>query len=232
MADEINPPLIIDDSHFAYLRLQKGKLDPIAHDRQQWEARYAADLLATFNEIEPFLPRACWGMLDIGSGLGGIDILIARHYCRSLDVTTVESPNAQVQFDSRDQPFVFLLDGVDDPPEMKLHRETFSNMKVARDFLIRNGIRADRFGYYAPSAKTLAKAPDLVMSFGSWCFHYEPAVYLPLLATGLHADSVVIADVRRERAGWEIQLHDAGLDPVAIIRESEKFRRVVMWRAR
>lgn len=212
MADQvIDSSIVVEDSHFEYLRLQKGKLHDISDDRARWLAAYQKDLLATYQEIRPFLPPMCWGMLDIGSGLGGIDALVSRHY--------------------GDQPYVNLLDGENDPPEMRLHRQTFNDMKVARDFLVKNGVRADRFGYLTTRADFVVKPYDLVMSFGSWCFHYEPDVYLPLLLSGggLHRDSIVIVDVRNDRLEYDQQL-GRSLECVAVIRRSAKFTRAVFRR--
>lgn len=211
VAQMIDTNLIVEDSHFQYLRLQKGKLHDIANDRQRWLNAYRADLESTYQEIRPFLPASCWAMLDIGSGLGGIDVLVSRHY--------------------GDQPYVNLLDGEDDPPEMRLHRETFNDMKVARDFQVKNGVRSDRFGYLTTRASFIAKPYDLVMSFGSWCFHYEPDLYLPLLlgGGGLHSDSIIITDVRNDRADYDAQMFRA-LSCVAVIRRSAKFTRAVFRR--
>lgn len=209
MADQvIETAIVVEDSHFEYLRLQKGKLHDISNDRKRWHIAYEHDLVSTYYEIRPHLPASCWGFLDIGSGLGGIDILVSRHY--------------------GDDPYVNLLDGEDDPPEMKLHRQTFNSMRVARDFLTKNGVKSSRFGYLTTRADFVMKPYDLVMSFGSWCFHYEPNVYLPLMLAGggLHSDSVIIADVRIDKPEWARQL-DERLDRVAEIRRSAKFTRSV-----
>ncbi len=210
MVDEINEKLIVEDSHFEYLRLQKGKLHDIADDRAKWHAAYEADLRATYLEIREHLPAHlpahCGRVLDIGSGLGGIDVLISRHY--------------------GDQPFVTLLDGEDDPPQMHTHRQTFNDMNVARDFLTKNGVRSDRFAYCTPNARDFVAPHDLVLSFGSWCFHYPPNAYLPLLLSGggLHMNSIVIIDVRNDRLDYEHQLAKS-LDRIALIRRSAKFTR-------
>lgn len=204
----IDPSIVVEDSHFEYLKLQKGRLHEVSHDRARWHIAYEHDLMTTYQEIAPHLPETCWGFLDIGSGLGGIDILISRFY----------GPKT----------FVNLLDGENDPPEMRKHRETFNDMRVAKDFHIKNGTRADRFGYISTSTEFVTKPYDLVVSFGSWCFHYEPDVYLPLLfrGSGLHADSVVIVDVRRDRADYAQQLRKK-FDLVAVVRSSAKFTRCV-----
>jgi len=214
---QIDTTLIVDDAHFEYLKIQKGNLEPFASDRHQWQARYERDLLRTFAEIRPYLPNVCWGFLDIGSGLGGIDVLIGRHYER------------------RDggRPYTHLLDGIDDPPVMRLHRETFNNMRVARDFQLKNGLPGERFGYFGTREQFYRRPYDLVVSFGSWCFHYPPSTYLPELTKGggLHSDSVVIVDMRRGKPEWVSDFWAAGFRSVALVRSSPKFERIVWSRS-
>jgi hypothetical protein len=205
----ISGQVIVNDEHFAYLRLQKGSLEPLAGDCARWHAAYEADLWRTYLEIRTHLPEACSGAsLDIGSGLGGIDVLLSRHYGGELNVN--------------------LLDGERDAPVMALHRETFSSEAVARDFLIANGVPANRIGYYTPASASLTKVWDLVLSLGSWCFHYAPDAYLPRLLEGggLHSDTVIILDVRRDKGEWASQLN-AHLREVASIRITNKWARGV-----
>lgn len=206
--------LVVNDQHFEYLRLQKGSLFNISHDRARWQAAYEDDLNQTYCEIREYLPDPCWGVLDIGSGLGGIDVLLARHYASN-------------------PPYIHLLDGEHDAPEMIVHRQTFNSMRVARDFLVTNGVRADRFGYFTQGAANLPRPYDLVLSLGSWCFHYPPDTYLPLLLSGggLHMDSIIIVDVRAAKPDYQRQLAQS-LEQVAVIRRGRKYARTVFRRKR
>lgn len=217
----LNPRLVIEDRHFAYLKVQKGSLDKFSGDRAKWHELYERDLAQTFAEIHPFLPDLCWGFLDIGSGLGGIDVLIRRHY------QAIAESKPMLAASSFACPYVHLVDGIADPPVVRLHRETFCDREVARDFQLKNGLPADRFVYSGPAEAIESKPFHLVVSFGSWCFHYEPNTYLPKLAGLLRDDAIVIVDLRRDR-GWELQLWDAGLGVVAVTREAPKYQRLVL----
>lgn len=212
--ETIDGSLSVSDEQFEYLRLQKGSLFELSHDRERWQAAYEQELRQTYEGLRPHLPEPCWGVLDIGSGLGGIDVLLTRHY-------------------QPDPPYIHLLDGEDDAPRMKLHRQTFNSMKVARGFLIANGVRSDRISYFTTATEVLPRPYDLVLSLGSWCFHYPPETYLPLLLSGggLHSDSVLIMDVRNGRREYAQQI-DQALEQVAVIKEAAKYTRTVFRRKR
>lgn len=212
--ETIDGSISVSDEQFEYLRLQKGSLFEVSHDRERWQAAYEQELRQTYEGLRPHLPEPCWGVLDIGSGLGGIDVLLTRHY-------------------QPDPPYIHLLDGENDKPRMKLHRETFNSMKVARSFLISNGVRSDRISYFTTATQVLPRPYDLVLSLGSWCFHYPPETYLALLLSGggLHMDSVLIMDVRNGKREYTEQIAQA-LERTAVIKETAKYTRAVYRRKR
>ena len=177
--------IVVPDEALPYLVLQKGRLDPLKHDPAKWLPAYRACLADQFDEIEGFLPRNCAKMLDVGSGLGGIDILIARK-------TGAE---------------VYLLDGEADEPVMRVHRETFNDMAVAGRFFEANGEKLA--GYYTPKSEDLGGPYDLVVSFGSWCFHYPPAVYLDRVLKACKPGAVLIVDVRHGHTLPGAVIHEA-----------------------
>lgn len=228
----INTTVTVEESHFEYLQLQKGRLDPLKSMPGQWAQAYRRDLVRTYEEIKPYLPAPCWGILDIGSGLGGIDVLLHRHYqaenvCYCGEYGGGVHTRSALCAPARG-PYINLLDGEDDPPEMHLHRETFNSMKVAKDFQVKNGLPPERFAYYTPESDHFVKPFDLVVSFGSWCFHYEPNVYLSRLlsAGGVHGHTRIIIDKRRGKPEWDAQLNEH-LTCCGVIREERKFTRLV-----
>lgn len=204
---------------FEYLKLQKGSLDYLKKDPIAWGTAYAGSLKKQYLNIRHWLPKRCGSLLDVGSGLGGIDILISRHYVNFMD-----SP--------QQYPRVFLLDGIADPPVMTLHRKTFNHMGVAARFLTDNGIPFQNIGWFSPdfvrdATRAFFDSFDLIVSFGSWCFHYEPNTYLPQLLNGaIGPETVVIIDVRADRPSWDQQLSDA-LALEATIKRSKKWDRRV-----
>lgn len=214
----MNYEISVDDRAFEYLRIQKGNLDGYTHRRAEWQIKYEADIRATFEQIARWLPPGDpverVGVLDVGSGLGGIDVLIRRHYERRGETIALH-----------------LLDGIDDAPVMNLHRETFNDMAVALGFQEANGLGGEAFRAWDAMEMRSTSAAfdckfDLVVSFGSWCFHYPPSVYLKKIYRALAPGAVVILDVRRHKLEWMGQL-EAPFDLITIVNAKPKWSRCV-----
>lgn len=199
--------MIIEPKHFEYLVVQHGSVSNARHDFEKWKAAYEASLRSIFDQILPALPESCGSILDIGSGLGGIDVLLAGHY------------------DFR--PAVRLVDGESDPPIVKQSFEPFNDMKVAGDFLWKNGVKD--FGYYTPGNLAMAAEKegkfDLVVSFFAYAFHIHPGNYLDDLLKVIRKDTIVVLDVRRSKEVWLQILVDA-LGVPKVLHRAEKYVRV------
>jgi hypothetical protein len=195
----------VPDGAYPYLVLQQGRLDHLKQDPPAWMAAYGAKLQELFSAIEPHLPERCRAFVDVGGGMGGIDILLARHF-----------PDAGVG----------VLDGRADPPLVTRHAQTFNNLAITHRFLEANGVRASRLMMLPADDPGTPKALDLIVSFGSWCFHYPPIAYLKWVKACCHAGTRLILEVRRGHYDWQAELAQA-FDPIATCGESEKFIRVV-----
>lgn len=204
----IHPPIVVTDRAYPYLRIQKGGI-PAELARGAWEERYRQSLADDFAGIRPYLPERCNLVIDIGGGMGGIDILIARHY------------------PSRWGPLVRILDGVADKPVMSLHRETFSNTIAAEQFLRTNGVSRRTFlsPMSAKTEATPAKA-DLIISLGAWCFHLPPEEYMSYVMKACQPGTVLILDVRKDKPEWRAAIGEP-FPRRAVILDRPKFERVV-----
>lgn len=174
-------PLYVPELAYPYLIAQRGALDAVKGDRKKWTEQYCEVIQSEFDLIQPYLPVSCASILDVGSGLGGINAVLNEFYGGQCRIT--------------------LLDGIEDPPTVELHRQPFNDMSVARDFLYLNGVQ--RLDYIDARHPTPPDIPyDLIISFKSWCFHVEPQSYLELVRGACHAQTTVILDVRLNRADW------------------------------
>lgn len=192
--------MVIEPEHFRYLVIQHGSISDQRHDPKMWKKAYEKSLMDIYSSIHPVLPAKCASVLDIGSGLGGIDLLLKQSY-RKLHVT--------------------LLDGLDCPADVQWHHKPFSNAKVAKDFHEKNGSSDVDCVFPAPDAN---KKFDLIVSFAAYCFHIPPADYFDVVKYARHADTVCIFDVRKERPQYLRELVDVLGKPVVLKNEKKYVR--------
>lgn len=180
---------------WAYLVLQRGAISDMRADHEKWMEYYCDMLWSEYESIAPYLPEKCVSILDIGSGLGGIDILLNRHYGGKVHIT--------------------LLDGVNDPPVMVQHAKTFNNMRVAETFLHANGVEYFDYIDAASQPPRATRFYDLVISLKSWCFHYSPKTYIPLVTDCTRVgEAKIIVDMRsptspRSSFDYQLQMTEA-----------------------
>lgn len=197
--------LIIPDSVYPYLRVQKGEINHI-EDRAEFEAAYNKGLQELFNVMLPYIPKKIKSSLDIGSGMGGIDILLNLHFEQD----------------------VYLLDAKQTDPVCEKHDKPFNSFKESLNFFHAND--SDFSGYFdANNEKTRSQQKrkfDLILSVGSYCFHYSPEVYLDFVKASCHKDTVLIFDVRNRHTDW-LEILRENFTEIAVILESEKFTKRV-----
>lgn len=176
--------IFVTNEAFEYLTLQRGGISNLRLDRSVWEKAFNVSLKQDFENILPFLPEKCNSILDIGGGMGGIDILLHRHF---------------------GNPLISILDGENDPPKVELHSQTFNSFIVSSIFLAINGV--SNFFPISVNSVNSIKTPephsyDLILSLKSWCFHYEPEAYLDFVKKYSHKGTVIILDVRTDKSEW------------------------------
>jgi SAM-dependent methyltransferase len=194
--------VVIPEAAWPYLVAQRGRLDHLRTDRSAWRAAYGAELQAQFDEIAPYLPSSCGSFLDVGGGVGGMALMLARRYPDALPA---------------------ILDGADADPRVIAHNRPFNHFGASDEFLRANGVEN-----WAPVSTENPEplACDLIVSFAAWCFHIEPDRYLDFVRACCRPGTVLILEVRKARMDWQAQLR-AAFDFVAGAGESEKSLRVV-----
>lgn len=185
------PRVVVPDVAWPYLKIQCGSLSHLVHERAAWEHSYAQALNDRFKIIRPFLPTNATRHLDVGGGCSGISIPLRWFYGSEFNTT--------------------VLDGTDDPPEMKLHRRTFNNSFATVGLLKHNhhgNVRvippeAAQPDYGHPHSKY-----DLITSFGSWCFHFGPSAYIEYVRSRANEGARLIVEVRALKHEWLSDLKD------------------------
>ena len=199
--------MIIEPKHFEYLKIQRGEVSDALPDFQRWKLAYEQSLGNIFRSIVGSLPSECVALCDVGSGLGGIDILLAQHYGGDVAIG--------------------LVDGFNDPPEVVSHAATFNNMDVALDFHRKNGMKNT---YGMEPLRDWHGDYDLFVSFAAYAFHIPPTTYLAKLLKHSHKGTKFIFDVRRTQKIYLEQLVEALGVPV-VVEKGAKYVRCVFTRA-
>lgn len=166
--------MIIEPHHFEYLVIQRGEVSDHRHEFAAWKKAYQKSLMEIFSSIHPVLPARCRSVLDIGGGLGGVDLHLVAHYGADTEIV--------------------VLDGLDCPPRVVLHCEPFNNAEVTIDFHKKNGNDNIEVVFPAPNPP---RKFDLIVSFAAYCFHIPPSEYMEVVKQSMHEDTVLIFDVRR-----------------------------------
>ena len=176
------------------------------------KAMYARDMELDFRSIREFLPRECSSVLDVGCGVAGIDVFLARHYA------------------GRPIPF-YLLDK--SSIDRKVHyrftpKGSFCNsLEVAGQILALNGVDRARLHLLEATENNdiqIAGRVGLILSLISWGFHYPVGTYLDRAYDLLCEGGTLILDIRKGTDGLEAIGHKFGV--YTVIANYDKHHRI------
>ena len=175
--------------------------------------RYFKSCLADFDSIQKAIPRRSAGqinILDIGAGMGGIDVLL-YHYYNEMGV----SPRIHAL--DKDNVDASIRYGYSAKPSAYNQR-----VRTTKFFLL-NGIPPEHMASIT-EYPALTKF-DLVISLISCGFHYPVSAYLKAIENTIHPKTVLIFDIRKKSGQFD-QLHDT-FNWVNCLQITEKYKRVV-----
>jgi len=174
---------------------------------------YNTDMWSEYISIKDQLPESAENILDIGCGIGGIDIYLYKHYKNSSNI--------------------FLIDksAIDDNLHygFKDQGSFYNSLLLTRTFLIENNVPEERIFVQEANAENIIefnKQFDLIISLISWGFHYPVATYLKSAFDKLKTNGMIIIDVRKDSNGIE-ELKEE-FKEVNIIKEFSKHFRVMV----
>ncbi len=155
--------------------------------KNQLASSYYADLAEDLKSFVIYLPKEATSCLDIGCGLGGIDVLLFRHW----------GPSVRLHLLDRSGKSDRLYYGFDN------EAAHYNEPSLTEEFLRLNGIARngfvlhdfDRTGY--PRDLHF----DVVLSLLSWGFHYPVETYAASVADTLKQGGTLIIDVRNGTDG-------------------------------
>lgn len=175
--------MIIPEQCKKYIRLQRSECrkDPIKDFEEKMKEE--------FNQMLPFVPRGVKQILDIGCGLGGLDVLLAGLPSR---------------------PHIYCMDSRTESHKIRygfeINKECYYNsFDCTADLFIANGYGSESATLIDITEKGVVKdkSLDMVMSTLSWGYHYPVSEYLDFVDRVLKPHGVVILDIRETTLGRE-----------------------------
>lgn len=181
--------LVISDKAFERLVPQRGEFEGLAIERAQWEKAFRQEMRDTFDNHIPRIQGA--RVLDIGSGLGAIDVLL----CKERDAHCT------------------LVDGERGEGRADLHNVPFNARGATVEFFRDNAVPSEKWQYLNPSEFKAGKyiengivSFDLVISLRAWCFHFAPGYYLTPVSKALAPNIQAVVDVRALHPEWHQEM--------------------------
>jgi SAM-dependent methyltransferase len=200
-----NYPVAFEDlSHFM------GAADGFSQASiQAFEDKTARD----FETIKNWYPSKIDSILDIGCGLGSVNILLAQDWLYLREINIIDGDGT-----------------VDKRTSFSEDTQAWSDRKLARDFIKSNvSYRCNVLDH--PPDPSLTIHADLIISLKSWGHHYPVSVYLDLVKRSLLPGGRIVMDIRRRRGDGLRAMEEGGFQYLATTYETPKCERMVFCRA-
>lgn len=157
-----------------------------------------------FEIIKQYLPKGAKNIVDIGCGLGVLDIFLNKFY------------NNQANF--------FLLDKNRVDKKIKYgfnsNYESYNNLNETKKLLLSNDVSLNSLKIFDVEKKIkINKKIDLIISLKSMGYHYPLEQYMSLFKTCCHKNTIFIFDVYKKN--YEINELKKYFDFVNIIHEEK-----------
>ena len=149
---------------------------------------YSIDMQCEFETFRDFLPKNANRILDIGCGIGGIDIKLFKHYSSSeTEICLLDKEGI-----SREVYYGFEDKGA-----------FYNSLILAKDFLAANSVPRNKISTFDIDSVDFPKGVkfDVIVSLISWGFHYPVETYLNDAYAALSDSGVVILDIRKDTNG-------------------------------
>jgi len=169
---------------------------------------YEKDIQIDYDSMKAYLPDTCSRIMDIGSGMAGIDLLLYNHYkgVPELHLLDYSKTDDAVYYGYRQRGSVY------------------NSLELSAQFLKMNGVDKAKIGTHNAENGFYNKPYDIIISLISCGFHYPVSTYLKNIITS--NPKIVILDIRKHSNQIpELKKH---FSSVEIIAEYSKCERVLM----
>lgn len=184
--------------YFRYLIPQRTRITTeyqLSYDSSQDEIDAALSKMMNkdYDMIKSYLPIGSNNILDIGCGLGLIDIALYHHYNQSVNLFLLDKTNTiteDTHIRGFNKEYVF-----------------YNSMDCTRDTLQTNGVDGSNIFSYEVSTESLNKIEetkfDVILSLLSCGWHYSIETYVDLIKNTLSKNGVLILDIRHDTGQLE-----------------------------
>lgn len=168
--------MLLPDDCIPILKLQRSNYKK--HPKKE----YSADMEIEFNSMLPFLPEKINSIIDIGCGLGGIDVLLSHYY---------------------DFPRMYLIDK--DKVDKKVTygfteiESYYNNFELLRKIMTMNNIKNYRI--IDNDNFNIIRNTDLIISLLACGFHFPLYYYFAKIYESLNENGIFICDIRKGQEG-------------------------------
>jgi len=151
------------------------------------------DIANDYRSIKQHLPDEASNILDIGSGVAGIDIFFNEHYQKSVKIHLLDKTALDTE--------VFY--------NFNPKTAYYNSLEIAKKMLVVNNVPEENIYLHSaenPSEAFIDIKYDLITSFISWGFHYPVSTYIDSVHQSLSTGGALIIDIRKGTTGLkEIQ---------------------------
>lgn len=177
------------------------------------ERKLSEQLNRTFSTFSDYLPNNTARILDIGSGMGGINILTYRAAGTDPEVWLLDRDGVSVDWNA----------GYHSDPATFSYYNSFAQAKT---FLSSNGVPVERIHCVDISSLSFPQENfQVVYSFLSWGFHYPVSLYIDDVYDSLSDKGLLVIDVRNDTDGAAVLRKKFAKEPISVL-QGEKFERM------
>lgn len=155
---------------------------------EEFNSALTTMMLKDYNMICDHLPQNINSILDIGCGLGLIDIALYQHYDKNVNLHLLDKTNSiskDTSIRGFNKEYVF-----------------YNSMDATTETLMNNGVDSNNINSYEVSDKSIDKLNnckfDLIISLLSCGWHYSIEIYLDLIKNTLTENGILILDIRHD----------------------------------
>lgn len=198
---------IINDRIATLIRLQRTWLK--GSTTEDIQHLYYKSCTIDFKAVLPHIKTPPENILDIGAGMGGVDVLLFKHFGGTPDLVLLDADKVDAEISYG----------------FSARASVYSKKSEVKEFLIGNGVPRKKFNlvknFPDPSHKF-----DLITSFISCGFHYPLSVYMSNIIKGIKPEGVLILDIRKDITAQFDMLHDK-FRFVDTIQDNKTYKKVV-----